>query len=84
MGRTSFVAWLFIMSIACVVIAIGDRSLGWFVGGVVLSAVAFYARKKLREEASTGPGETSFSFVGVAILLMLVAMMFIFWLQFKA
>ena len=46
MGRVSFVAWLFVMSIASIVIAVGERSFGWFVGGLVLLFVAFYDSRR--------------------------------------
>lgn len=34
MGRVTFVAMLYIMAAACVVIAIGDRAWGWAVGAI--------------------------------------------------
>lgn len=84
MGRISFVAWLFVMAAACVLIAIGDRSWGWLIGGIVFFAVANMARRQLKKEAESGREGASISFFGVAVLLMIVAMLFLFWLQFKA
>ena len=84
MGRLSFVAWLYIMAATCVLIAIGDRSWGWLIGGVVSFVVANIARRQLEKEETSGREGVSISFFGVAVLLMIVAMLFLFWLQFKA
>jgi len=72
------------MAAACVVIAIGDRSWGWFIGGVVFAAVAMLARGLLKKEQEVGRGPARFGFVGIAMLAMLVVMAGLFWLQTSA
>jgi hypothetical protein len=84
MGSASFVAWLFVSAVACLVVAFAERSVGWLLGCVVLSTVALYARRQLRRESGGGRASASGGFVLTAIAAMLVAMAFIFWLQFKA
>lgn len=85
MGRASFVGWLFIMAIACFIVAAADKSWGWAVGGAVFVAVALYARRRLNEERDDEePANASLRFVGAGILLMLVCMGFLFWLQTSA
>lgn len=84
MGRTTFVAWLYVMAAACVVIAIGDRAWGWLIGGGIFFGVAHVARRLLRAEAVQGRAGPRFSFVTVALLVMLVVMFLLFWLQTRA
>lgn len=84
MRPTSFVAWLFVMAAACIVIAIGDRSGSWLIGGLVLFSVAMFARHKLKQESQLGRGPARVGFVGLAMLVMLAAMSFLFWLQVSA
>jgi len=84
MGRVSFVAWLFVMAIASLVLAIGERSLGWFLGAIVLAFVASYARKQINKEEETGRQDASLGFVAKAIILMLLAMAVMFWLQHRS
>lgn len=84
MGRATFVAWLYITAAACVAIAIGDRKWAWLIGGIVFFSVAHAARRQLKKEAESGRKGVSISFFGIAILLMLTGMLFLFWLQFKA
>ena len=83
-GRLSFVAWLFVMAISCLVLAGAKSSLGWLVGGVVLLSVAIYAMRQFKKEEETESEGVSIGFLGVAILIMLVAMFGLFWLQSKA
>lgn len=82
-GRLSFVAWLFVMAIACLVLAGTNKSLGWLVGGIVLLGVAIYAARQFKHEAETETERegVSISFFGVAIVIMLVVMFGLFWLQ---
>jgi len=80
-GRLSFVAWLFVMAIACLVLAGTNKSLGWLVGGIVLLGVAIYAARQFKHEAETEREGVSISFFGVAIVIMLVVMFGLFWLQ---
>ena len=81
MGRVSFVAWLYVMAVASLFLAIGNKSWGWFAGAIVLAVVAGYARKQLRKEAATQRTGASLGFVGTAIAVMLVVMLGLFWLQ---
>ena len=83
-GRLSFVAWLFVMAISCLVIAATSSSLGWFVGGVTLLGVAIYAMRQFRKEEETVREGVSIGFFGVAIIVMLVAMFGLYWLQTSA
>jgi hypothetical protein len=78
------VGWLFISAIACIVLAATNKSFGWLVGSVVLFLVAMYARKQLGREIEVGRENASGRFVGIAMLVMLVAMFFLFWLQSRA
>jgi hypothetical protein len=78
------VAWLFISAIACIVLAVTNKSLGWLVGSVVLLFVAMYARKQLGMEIEVGRENAYGRFVGIAMLVMLLAMFFLFWLQSRA
>jgi ABC-type branched-subunit amino acid transport system permease subunit len=80
-GRLSFVAWLFVMAIASLVLAGTNKSLGWLVSGIVLLCVATYAMRQFKKEAETEPEGVSISFFGVAIVIMLVVMLGLFWLQ---
>jgi hypothetical protein len=84
MGRTSFVAWLYIMAGACVLIALGDRAWGWLMGAIIFFAVADLARRQLKKEVEAGPAPPRFAFVGLAMLVMLVVMFFLFWIQMRA
>lgn len=84
MGRTAFVAWLYIMAAACVVIAIGDRAWGWLIGGIVLYFIARLARRQLRTETEVGQAAPRISFVALAMLVTLVVMSFLFWIQMRA
>lgn len=85
-----FVIWLFIMAACCVVIALGDRSWGWLIGGIVFFAVAIWAQRlKNREqddededeESHTGP---RLGFFAIAILVMMAAIYAIYWLSTAA
>lgn len=76
-----FVAMLFVMAAACVVIAIGGRSLGWFMGGLVLFAVGMFARRQLQREQEEGPAGARLGFVAIAIGLMVAAIGFMAWLD---
>jgi 1,4-dihydroxy-2-naphthoate octaprenyltransferase len=84
MGRISFVAVLYIMAAACVVIAVGGRSWGWLIGAVLFFVVASVARCQLKREHEMGREPPRIGFVGLAMLAMLVAMFFLFWIQFSA
>lgn len=84
MGRLSFVILLFIMAISCFVSAGTDSSLGWLLGGLVFLVVAVYAMRQFKREEQTTREGVSISFFGAAMLFMIVAMAFLFWLQFSA
>jgi hypothetical protein len=83
-GRLSFVAWLFVMAIACFILAGTGSSLGWLAGGVVILSVAIYALRQFKKEAETPREGVSIGFFGLAVLVMIVAMLGLFWLQFSA
>jgi hypothetical protein len=72
---------LFVMAIACVVLAIGERSFGWFIGGIVFAGVAMFARSQLSKEHEEGQEGPRLGFVGIAIGVMLVVMFLLFKLQ---
>ena len=83
MGKATFTAWLYIMSVACLAIAIGERKWGWLAGFVIFLVVAEMARRMMKNaEVSDGPARVSF--VALAILVMLSAMGILFWIQFRA
>lgn len=84
MGRITYVAWLYVMSAACVVIAIGDRAWGWLIGGVVFFFVAQFARRQLKVEIEKGHEPPRFNFVVIAMLVMVVIMLLLFWIQARA
>jgi hypothetical protein len=72
---------LYIMAAASVVAAFGDRSWGWAVGAVAFFVVAQVARRQLRKEAESDRREgPRLSFVGIAMLVMVVAILLMFWL----
>lgn len=83
-GRLAFVAWLFIMAFSCLILAGTNSSLGWLVGGIALLSVAIYAMRQFKKEEETERQGVSIGFFGVAILIMIVAMLGLFWLQFSA
>lgn len=83
-GRLSFVAWVFITAIACLILAGTNSSLGWLIGGVVLLSLAIYAMRQFKKEQETERERVSIGFFGVAIMIMIVAMLGLFWLQFSA
>jgi polyferredoxin len=71
----SFIVVLYVMSLACLVIAFGDRSLGWFVGAIVFFDVAQFARRKATEEQEEpDSGGARGKFIVVAMLIMVAAM----------
>lgn len=84
LGRLAFVAWLFITAFSCFVVALTTSSLGWLGGGIVLLFVAIYARRQFKNEEETERKGVSISFFGMAILIMIVAMLGLFWLQSSA
>lgn len=84
MGRASFVACLFVMAVACVVIAIGDRSFAWLIGGFVLVFLAIYARRQFKNEQIEGQATPRLGFVGAAMLIMLIALYAIYRLSISA
>lgn len=83
-GRLSFVVWLFITAISCLILAGTNASLGWLVGGVVFLSVALYALRQFKKEEDAEREAVSIGFFGLAIMIMSVAMLGLFWLQFSA
>ena len=82
----SFVIWLFIMAVCCVVVALSDRSWGWLIGGIVFFAVAMFARRlknreQQEEENHAGP---RLGFFAIAILVMVAAIYAMYWLSTAA
>lgn len=84
MGRITFVAMLFVMAAACVIVAIGDRSWGWLVGSFVFISVAVMALRRLKQEQDEIRSSPRLSFVTLAILGMVIVMGGLFWMQFSA
>jgi hypothetical protein len=82
MDSILFIAWLYIMGGASVAIAISDHSLGWFIGGIVFFVVADFARRQFKKEKQAKhEGDFRFSFVAVAMLVMIVAIYAMYWLS---
>jgi hypothetical protein len=77
MGRKSFVAWLFVMALAC--LALSGNGWGWFVGGIVFLGVGIFALRQSNQEEETEREGASNSFIVSALLFMVVAMLFMFW-----
>ncbi len=84
MGRNAFVGWLFIMAAASLFSGIAGRSIGWFIGGVVLASVAIYARRQLKEEKEVGRKNASGVFLIWAFAIMFLAMFALYWLSTHA
>ena len=80
----SFVAGLYVMALACLLLAATNRSLGWFVGAVVFGFVATYAVRQFKKEEDTEREGVSIGFFGMAILVMIVVMLGLAWLQTSA
>lgn len=78
MGRFLFVGWLFVMAIACLVVAVAERSWGWLAGALLLGPVAWYSRTLLHREFEHGSEQPSGKFLLVAIGAMLAIMGLIF------
>jgi hypothetical protein len=83
-GRISFVAWLFVSALACLLLAAIESSLGWLIGGIILVLVAVFAHRLLKRERDVGRQGPSLRFAGLAMLAMLIVMGLLFWLQFSA
>ena len=80
MKRIVFVIVLFFMAAAALLLGLIEGSLGWFIGGVVLSAVAFFALKRLREEAGSERTEPSARFAIACMAVSVVVVTFFLWL----
>lgn len=83
-GRLTFVAWLFIVSFSCFVVAATNSSTGWFAGGIAILLVAIFAKRQFKREEATEPQGVSIGFFGAAVLIVIIAMLGLFWLQFSA
>lgn len=81
MRPRAFVAALFVMSLACLVIAAAEGSLGWFAGGGVFLAVGLFARRLGSEEGVPGSGGARLGFIGIAMLVMVIAIAGMAWLS---
>ena len=80
MRRIAFVICLFVMAAAALLLGLIEGSLGWFIGGVVLLAVAFLARKRLRDEAGSERTAPSSRFAITAMAVSVVVVVFLLWL----
>lgn len=71
MRPATFNATLFVMAAACVLVALGEGSLGWFVGGMAFLGLGLYARRQRRREQEPGyePGLGVGRFVFVLAIL---------------
>ncbi len=78
MGRFLFVGWLFVMALACLVVAVAERSWGWLAGALILGPVAWYARTQLHREFEHGSGQPSGTFLLYAFGALLAIMGLIF------
>lgn len=75
MESVVFIGWLFIMALALLGLGISDRSLGWFIGGLVTLFVAVYALRQSKKEMIQGRGTVSGKFMVNALLIMLASIM---------
>jgi len=80
MRRFAFVITLFLMAAASLILGLGQGSPGWFIGGVVLLVVAFYALKRLRDEAGSERTAPSSRFAITAMAVSVVLVVFLLWL----
>lgn len=80
MKRIVFVIVLFLTAAAALLLGLIEGSLGWFIGGVVLLAVAFFALKRLREEAGSERTEPSARFAITCMAVSVVVVIFFLWL----
>lgn len=78
MGRLSFVAVLFVMTLSCFGLAISSSSWKWFIGGVVFLIVSIRALRQLNTERESGPETASNKFIVYAILALFVGFAAIF------
>lgn len=78
----AFIVTLFIMSVACVLIAIGDRSWGWLLGGASFFALGMYARRQrvIEQKPGYSPGLGVGRFVFV-LLILIGGIYGIYWLS---
>jgi hypothetical protein len=65
------------MAAACAAIAVADRSWVWLIGGGVFLSVALFARGQLAKEQESGPAPPRLGFVGMAMLVMVAAILVI-------
>ena len=84
MRPIAFIATLFLMAGACLVIGLAEGKIGWFIGSGVFLALGLLARKLRLREAGTARSAPRFSFFAIAMLLMCAVMGFLFWLQTSA
>lgn len=81
MGRIAFVAWLYIMAAASVIIALGDRSWGWALGAIAFFFFAQYSRRQLKKEVESAEREPPrLNFVAISMIVMIAGILLIFWL----
>jgi hypothetical protein len=78
MGTIIYIAWLFLMAIACLALAAMKLSLAWLSGGVLLLAVAIYALRLAGRDQDSEREGVSIGFFGVAMSLMLGGILGIF------
>lgn len=84
MSRTAFVGTLYMMALACLVIAVADGSFGWLVGAGASGALAVFARRLFDREQVEGPRSARGWLVGGLMLFMVAAIYGIYLLDTSA
>jgi hypothetical protein len=72
MGRMSFVATLFVMAIACLLIAGTSSSRGWAIGGIIFLSTGVFALRQFKGEREIGPATASNKFIVFSFLALFV------------
>jgi hypothetical protein len=73
MTPRTFVGALYVFAAACLLIAVGDGSFGWFIGAGVSFAIAQYARRQWNRERAGEPVRSRGYLVGGLFIFMLLA-----------
>jgi len=73
MSRTVFVATLYVMALACLVVGLIDGSVGWLLGAAASAGVAEIGRRLAVREHGEGPQGARGWLVGGLMLFMFAA-----------
>ncbi|MGL6290600.1 MAG: hypothetical protein ACRC2H_07950 [Silanimonas sp.] len=84
MSRTAFVGTLYVMALACLVIAITDGAFGWLLGAAVVGVIAEIARRQAVREHVEGRAGMRGWLVGGLMLFMVAAIYGIYLLDTSA